>query len=414
MPGSYIEASPSGVINHIYWNPDKLPVQQNIHFQQAKDGLKNLLYSALEFRMDRAYTTGTHISGGLDSALLTDWCRNYFRDQVPFQSFSWTPSEKLVPLRPENDERQLINSFCALRNIHVQYTDLRTEDYMAYLGDGVYPMDFPYERLVQENATQHGVNLLVSAWGADEFAGIDNHAVRLYLFRRARFMKFFGRNSARGFKNQLIYLLNEGLLPRRRKPYAKWRTSSLLRKFLKSRESMRAKDLELYKSPRKMMLGTLRFRHLAERCEYWYNSGHLNGIQYTYPFLDKRLLEFCLQIPEDIFTEGNFEKPLIRALIEELPDGALLLEKQLPDPILFEQMRRVQFEAVDFLIPRINEYAAVKELTLFDHAAFNNWLSGLNLKEEEQRDRAHYILSYLAAAFAAIRTFAGRPNHERQ
>jgi len=68
-----------------------------------------------------------------------------------------------------------------------------------------------------------------------------------------------------------------------------------------------------------MHLRMLSFYHLQDRCEIWFINGYRKGIEYRYPLLDKRIIEFMLTVP----TELICVKPYFRPLLREIGSGIL-------------------------------------------------------------------------------------------
>jgi asparagine synthase (glutamine-hydrolysing) len=63
--------------------------------------------------------------------------------------------------------------------------------------------------------------------------------------------------------------------------------------------------------------------HLQQRMEAWAAHGAADGVDYRYPLLDRRLLEFCFGLPPDAFAPTDPPRPLLRAAMAGL----------LPDPV---------------------------------------------------------------------------------
>ena len=59
-------------------------------------------------------------------------------------------------------------------------------------------------------------------------------------------------------------------------------------------------------------LALLEHGHLAERIEAWSNNNDGDRIVYVYPLLDKRLIEFSLGIPPDLYVREGYDRYLFR------------------------------------------------------------------------------------------------------
>lgn len=61
--------------------------------------------------------------------------------------------------------------------------------------------------------------------------------------------------------------------------------------------------------------------HLQARMEVWATQGAQDGIEYRYPLLDRRLVEFCLGVPEELFSSESYSRALFRNAVRGLlPD----------------------------------------------------------------------------------------------
>ncbi len=82
-----------------------------------------------------------------------------------------------------------------------------------------------------------------------------------------------------------------------------------------------------------MHLRYLRFYHLQERCESWMMSGYRRGIEYRYPLLDRRIVEYMIRVPSLLLCGTDHFRPLLRIIGEGwLPDDVRLNTSKV-DPV---------------------------------------------------------------------------------
>ncbi len=72
---------------------------------------------------------------------------------------------------------------------------------------------------------------------------------------------------------------------------------------------------------RRTQLWLLRDGHLSERMEGWAASGARRGIEYRYPLLDRRLLEFVLGLPPEQFRHGQRGRWLMHRAFDPVLEG---------------------------------------------------------------------------------------------
>ena len=67
---------------------------------------------------------------------------------------------------------------------------------------------------------------------------------------------------------------------------------------------------------RRAQLALLRYGHIEQRIEDWAASGARLGIEYRYPLLDRRLLEFVLGLPPEQFRSGPWNRCVMRRALD--------------------------------------------------------------------------------------------------
>ena len=60
--------------------------------------------------------------------------------------------------------------------------------------------------------------------------------------------------------------------------------------------------------------------HIAERAEVWALTGARYGLAFAFPLLDRRVVEFSLSLPSELFLRGGFRRrPFRDAMVDVLP-----------------------------------------------------------------------------------------------
>lgn len=61
--------------------------------------------------------------------------------------------------------------------------------------------------------------------------------------------------------------------------------------------------------------------HLSRRAEVYAQTGARYGLAFAFPFLDRRVVEFALSLPSELFVRGGFRRRVFRdAMADVLPD----------------------------------------------------------------------------------------------
>lgn len=70
-----------------------------------------------------------------------------------------------------------------------------------------------------------------------------------------------------------------------------------------------------------MQVALLEFGHLQYRMESWASHGAAIGLRYSFPLLDRRIMEFALSLPGRMFFHEGWKRWLYRTAMEGvLPD----------------------------------------------------------------------------------------------
>ena len=138
-----------------------------------------------------------------------------------------------------------------------------------------------------------------------------------------------------------------------------------------------------YPDVRRSQVRLLQFPHLSVRIEGWAASGARRGIEYRYPLLDRRLLEFALGLPAAQFRRGRWGRWLMRHALRTVLPPEVCWHASKTDPGRFASMRDAFFGAV----PAIREElagAAPSRAGYVDMARLLESLDGDRLRAEPQ------------------------------
>ncbi len=310
-----------------YWRPERAPkappATDDVHAEAFLD-----LYSrAVKDRLRGPDPVGVHLSGGLDSSSVAVLAARELRRQSrpsPL-AFSWLPElGGQPPGAGHAPEYALIDAVCEQEGLQVFHRSLEPQDVIAILRHDVACPGVHIcmtEEVVQRCAAERGVRVLLSGWGGDEgvsYTGrgyyerllLHGHWARLCAEWRAR-----GKGPRRFLAEVLLPLAHPDLpgslrrLWRRKEPRRRrWLIDPAFARRAKPLPERTFRRL----SVRHAQLRLLRSGHLGERMEGWAASGARRGIEYRYPLLDRRLLEFALGLPPGQFRHGRWGRWLMR------------------------------------------------------------------------------------------------------
>jgi asparagine synthase (glutamine-hydrolysing) len=146
--------------------------------------------------------------------------------------------------------------------------------------------------------------------------------------------------------------------------------------------------------------------HIAERAEVWAQTGARYGLAFAFPLLDRRVVEFALSLPSELFLRGGFRRrPFRDAMTDVLPERVRMRhQKYQPFPSLMLDAA----ECANELLARIDEYAKNESVRrTIDLALLRRQLEAFPLPERLRKEmRGGDNPTASAAMLAALCTLA--------
>ncbi len=340
-----LHVSRQGLRLEAHWQPDKVAPLKLGSEAAYSERLVELLNDAVRVRSRALTQVGSHISGGLDSTTVTVLAARQHQGEKPFQTFSWTRP-------PRADDYQAFDEYRSLRaiaqaeNLKLHYTALGLPAWLATFtrDETRHPQHtLLAERVTSYNAKRAGVNTLLSGWGGDEAITFNGRGYFADLFRTLRWhvlgREMYLRSRIHGAKtlwgsakNSVLLNLPPALassLPSAAKRRPGYQEVPPLPRELHPDFTALLTGVTSYErgssddvpGVRTMQLRLLNHGHITQRMESWYAHGERLGLSYRYPLTDKRLLEFALAVPGELFFRHGWKRYLFRRSVAGiLPD----------------------------------------------------------------------------------------------
>ena len=332
-----------------YWHPERVPRARPAGDDEYAEEFLDLYGRAVKDRL-RGGPVGVHLSGGLDSSSIAVLAAREFRRQgapPPLVAFSWLPPRgDGPPSAAHAPEYARIDELAAREGFRVYHCQsLCPDDVVSnFRQDGAYSRMHFIEESVQRQAENLGLRVLLSGMGGDECVSFNGRGYDESLLLRGRWRRFAAECSARKASPirltaraalhlvypNLPYLLiawragRSGILPRRR-----WLIhpdfAQRVRLF-PNRQMIRNIGV------RRTQLRLLRTGILSRRLEEYAESGARHGIEYRFPLLDRRLLEFALGLPPEQFRRGRWNRWLMRSALRSVLPPAICWNDDKSDP----------------------------------------------------------------------------------
>lgn len=319
-----------------WWHPENLRSQR---FADPRDyGLlwRETLDRCVADRC-RGALIGTHLSGGLDSSSVTALAKRH-ADRL---GLHLRPYCHRFPTLPNCDESPL--SAAAARFLGLEPHWVEAESLLLFtdtLRDGRF-RESPFlgftaiNQYILADLSAHGGTVLLSGHGGDTMStGITEVALLLGQLQRGRLAAGIELLSKHGFSAQaLIWRLLEPFLPEpmrrwrinRYVPKPTWLTAAARREWQALSEQHRRpwRSLRIDRSATFDLLmqganGIRRVIHSDQR------QAEAMGIEETFPYFDRRMVEVVLTLPPEAIRPGPLSKQICREQMQGLLPSELL------------------------------------------------------------------------------------------
>jgi asparagine synthase (glutamine-hydrolysing) len=316
MAATRLTVSRDGIRKGSYWSPQVIPSLIPPGEDDAFEALRHLLIKAVDNRICGIDRVGGLLSGGLDSSALTALAsRSLAKSNREITTFSHVlPDSKD---KKASDEREFIDIFRTWPNVRINYVipppeagpfsaidDLSRFRRTFFQGSH----DYVYETL-QQMAQSAGVQLILDGLGGEH--GPTAHG-RFYMAElvvsgkwltlRRHLKSAEGASPLRELGGNLLSML----FPRRRqRPFLVLnpgfvranRTGFRTERPLPNHRRVQADVMRKFLRGRSAAVG-------------------YGPIPYSFPFLDKDILEFCLAAPGSMKVNNGFHRLLIRRALD--------------------------------------------------------------------------------------------------
>ena len=370
LPGHFLHFSENGMEIKKYWEPEKIKVDKALSHGQMLADLKSILGDAVRIRCDTRFRAGAHVSSGIDSGIISTLARKEYPQQETFYGFSWSPADYNAR-EVKYDERELVRRLCLETDISPVFSDLGKSDFPGIVSSFYDNHGFFSEDKTIHQAVDAYTNLIFSGWGGDEFISTAATAIEPDLLRSLKLCLYLRRNQIRQPKkfvrNLVYYVLMPalGILDRSTSRSFKDDARYLKKPFKKS-DIKAVRQFYFHTSRRHHHLGMLNFYHLQDRCEKWFMMGYRHGVEYRYPLLDKRIVEYMLKVPSELLCVTDYSRPLLREISEGILPDEIRLNKSKNDPVYWEWMDGLFKEAAVLFMEEVDVWERNPDLHFVD------------------------------------------------
>lgn len=324
--------------------------------------LKELIEDSVKLRLRSDVKVGSCLSGGLDSSTIV-------RIASKFQNFE----DKLNVINAKSIDEKFDESLYAIKvseicdtNLHITKPDI--SDFKTSLEKVIYAQDEPFTspsiifqyHVFKEAKKQDCIVMLDGQGGDENLLGYDYYIGPI--LRRKKIIEFYKnvisikRNSGITIQQiiyQLFYLFFPGIT--KSSLYIRFKNKILKKELINIRTKKN-------KSKRNK---TFRNKSLFELQKYEFFNGSLlpllryedknsmaHSIESRLPFLDYRIVEFCLSLPLNLKHQNGWSKFILRNIMDKnLPDSIVWRRNKLgfnaPDNIWLSETQNIHYEILN-------------------------------------------------------------------
>jgi asparagine synthase (glutamine-hydrolysing) len=408
-PAHWMSASQKGIQIERYWSPRDAPRVRYPSLEQYVEALRGLLQQAVECRLRTSFPVGSHLSGGLDSSSIAVLAARILRSRGQVLStYSWQhPLEAgEEPSAPEWAYTQMV---CEQEGLLCEHSAFSGQAMLEFLRQDISQhssFDAIYERLVCQAARYRGIRVMLSGWGGDELISFNGRGYYAELFWHARWIKLIKGLRVRrkldpnsqSFVQEIkswLWLLDKLILtpslPDKLHALTERQTTSRVYTVPTFAKYIRQHRRPLPDVPRSRVglhanqLALLEYGHLSLRMESWAHCGSYYGITYAFPLMDKRIIEFSLGIPSDMYLQAGLDRYLFRASLKGILPAELLRLKKPREPRRAARWLAVVTEAAQLWFHQANEPDWLEGKSRYiDIRALDQFNSKTGLTEEER------------------------------
>jgi len=231
------------------------------------------------------------------------------------------------------------------------------------------------------------------------------------LLRGFQMRAFFRRNPVRHFrkfvKNQLFYVIYPALGILDPSILKSFRDDArYIKKPFRRSDRKAIRNFYFHTSRHQLHLRLLKFYHLQERCESWMINGYRKGIEYRFPLLDKRIIEYMLKVPSILLCKTDYFRPLLREISEGNIPEVIRLHWQKSDPVYQAFNSELFSTSAKLFLDEVHEWKTVPELHFVDFELLTQDIEKYRKSPESVNDRVLFrALVYIKAIYEFTRTY---------
>lgn len=323
--GHKLNISLEGININEYWSPEQF--NKTVNEEESVEKFKDLLSDSVRLNLISDVSVGTSLSGGLDSTTIASVINTLNGIDSNQETFSYTSQYK------EFDESNYIKDFTNSYDIKHHEIKKTADDFWENLKRLVFYQEEPFISTgmfagysVMEKAHNQNVKVMLNGQGADEILGGYRKYRIFYIKDMLKKYKFINFSSA------LFALKDQSGKSYNRKDDFKKIANMFLRKNTSNIENYLNDEMfKNMKTPivsptsfQEMLVCDIKHTSLPALLRYEDKNSMAWSIEARVPFLDHRLIQYCLQLPIEMKMNGSWSKWILRESMKDMLPASII------------------------------------------------------------------------------------------
>lgn len=355
-PGTYMLVNHKGIKSNTYWElPIVKPNAYNFTtVEEAATAFENIFLDSIKLRLRADVPVAAYLSGGIDSSITTSFIKQVSPNRLKTFSIGFTETDF-----DESAYQNIAASYFKTEHSSVTCSE---QDISNYFKEVVWFAEAPLLRtaptpmgLLSKNVRDHNIKVVITGEGADELLGGYN------IFKEAKIKHFWAKDPQSKLRPMLLKRLYP-YLPQINKASSnmlkmffgykltetnspiyshllRWHNTSRIKNYFSDTIKETIKDYNPIAEVEEKLESKLSGYDYLTKAQWLeihlFMSGYLlssqgdrmgmaNSIEGRYPFLDHRVIEFCMALHPDLKLHGLNEKYLLKKMMKDRLPGAIL------------------------------------------------------------------------------------------
>ena len=360
-PGAYMTINSSGKTIINYW---ELPITKPnaykyTNIDEAAKDFETIFSDAVKLRLRADVQVAAYLSGGIDSSITTSFIKKITPESLRTFSIGFTEKDfdessfQIIARDYFNTQHSSVT--CSPRDISENFKDVVWHSEAPLLRTAPVPMS-----ILAKSVRDHNIKVVITGEGADELFGGYN------IFKETKIKHFWAKDPQSKYRPLLLkklypyipqisnasgnmlkmffgYKLNDTNSP----IYShllRWNNTSRINNYLSKSYKERVRNYDAISVVEEQLNEKLDGYDYLTKAQWielnFFMSKYLlssqgdrmamaNSVEGRYPFLDHRVIEFCMQLHPDLKLKGLNEKYLLKKMMKgRLPEEILNRSKQ--------------------------------------------------------------------------------------